>query len=99
MLGRDDIREVSHRGAVGNVEAVSGHANTVIAHQLRRASQPSLVDVGQREVATAARQRNGDRPPDAACGARDHSRSSFESHAFSHGSPLPLSRRARPALT
>src|SRR5215510_8569777 len=59
MLVGHDVWKRRHCVAIGDVETVSRHANTVCPCQLCRACQAILVDIGNGEMTTAARQRHG----------------------------------------
>jgi hypothetical protein len=90
MLGRDELREFSHRDPVSHIEAMSRHTNAVTSNQIRRGGHSFFVYVRECEMTTATRQRHGDRAPDAARGTRDDSRSPLETHALSHWQPPSL---------
>ena len=90
MFDCDDIRKLSHRSAVGDVDTMSRHAHSVSSRKVCGPCHSNLVYVGKREVTAATRERYGDRATDAARRSRDHSRSPVEAHALRHGSSLPL---------
>jgi hypothetical protein len=85
MLGHDESRELSHCRTVGDVELMSAHPYLVRPQEICCARDSGFVDVSEREMTPASRERHRDGPPDAIARARDDGRSTCEAHLPNYG--------------